>query len=109
MEAEGVPLLAEPLGQRQHFGLAIEDLEVHALGNLEVEGDPRVLRALEGDSEIEMVGSDPEGEDIHAQGAQQFPLLADHVYPEELLPELVLVEEEIERMANFPLHGRGVT
>lgn len=50
-----------------------------------------------------MVGSDPEGEDIHAQGAQQLPLLADHVYPEELLPELVLVEEEIERMANFPI------
>jgi hypothetical protein len=56
-----------------------------------------------------VVGADPEGEDVHEEAAQQFALPADHLDPQELLPQLVLVQEEIEGVANLPLHGGGVT
>jgi hypothetical protein len=39
LEAEGEPLVVEAGLEGEHLGLGVDDLEVHALGDLEVEGD----------------------------------------------------------------------
>jgi len=83
------------------------EFEVYALGDLEVEAEAGGGAVLEGQAEVEVVGSSPDEVKVNPQGADDLLPEVDSLHFQKLLADLVLAGLKLEGRVVLPL-DRGV-